>query len=495
MIRKMEEKFNHKKMRLSEQLPQHSPNPGAWDRLSSSLDALDAETAYHEKLEGLPVHSPDEGMWEIISRRLARVAYLRTGTRIAISAAAVILLFFTVSRVIDYQGKTTSRNNIAQQGIIKPIKPTIGKSNTQLPAGKASSRISKNSGLEKSNAVFLTSSNSFKNNDKKTAATINTVKVTGVLRSDDIVENTVPPDLTIASILPPDTSITLKPASDDSVAFTPPPFYLYLPLSQPISNLGKPIIVTDYPKTSSTPSNQANSPLASANLPKSIMTSKTTVEGDHFALAMGYLPENIYNGTDNSVFYNVDLTASYSKEKIRFNTAVGMAYNEDEFEVKMNYDINTPVTAIGPTGFLDTVSYHTASLQSDYIGSEKHQYFTYNLGLGARLFGYKKFSTWINAGAGFGLMLNNPDLVSYTENSVKNQYNASITGVSTDKPVYNDVNVNFVTGIDFNYAVIKRLSISFTPTSRWYFKPVLSKNNQATDELTFGFKTGLKFIF
>jgi hypothetical protein len=67
--------------------------------------------------------------------------------------------------------------------------------------------------------------------------------------------------------------------------------------------------------------------------------------------------------------------------------------------------------------------------------------------------------------------------------------------VSTDKPVYNDVNVNFVTGIDFNYAVIKRLSISFSPTSRWYFKPMLSKNNQATDELTFGFKTGLKFVF
>ena len=115
--------------------------------------------------------------------------------------------------------------------------------------------------------------------------------------------------------------------------------------------------------------------------------------------------------------------------------------------------------------------------------------------MGRRLFSKGKFSTWINAGAGFGVRLNNPDLVSTTENSIKNQYNASITSVSSSKPVYNDVNVNFVTGIDFNYEVLNRLSIYFTPTSRWYFKPVLSINNQPTDELTLGFKTGVKFDF
>jgi hypothetical protein len=210
---------------------------------------------------------------------------------------------------------------------------------------------------------------------------------------------------------------------------------------------------------------------------------------------MGYLPENINNGTDNSVFYNVDLTAMYNKEKVRFNTSIGMAYNQEELEISMNYDVKSPVTAMGPGGKIDTISYNTASLESEYVGSEKHQYFTYNLGLGRRLFSKGKFSTWINAGAGFGVRLNNPDLVSTTENSIKNQYNASITSVSSSKPVYNDVNVNFVTGIDFNYEVLNRLSIYFTPTSRWYFKPVLSINNQPTDELTLGFKTGVKFDF
>jgi len=215
----------------------------------------------------------------------------------------------------------------------------------------------------------------------------------------------------------------------------------------------------------------------------------------HFALDMGYFPENIYNGTDNSLFHNVDLTASLNKEKVRFNTSVGMTYNEEQFEIYMNYDIKSPVTAIGPGGHLDTLSYNSASLQSDYVGSEKHQYFTYNLGIGRRLFSFGRFTTWLNAGAGFGIMLNNPDLVAKTENSVNKLSNVKITDISTSKPVYNDVNVNFVTGIDFSYKIVQRLSISFTPTSRWYFKPVLSKNNQPTDELTLGFKTGIKFNF
>ncbi len=210
---------------------------------------------------------------------------------------------------------------------------------------------------------------------------------------------------------------------------------------------------------------------------------------------MNYLPENVNNGTDNSLFHNVDITASYNKEKVRFNTSVGMAYNEEQLVFEMNYDINTPVTAPGPGGQLDTVGYSVAKMESQYQGTEKHQYFTYQLGIGRRLFSYGKFSTWFNAGAGFGLRLNNPDLVSATEKSIKNRYNAQITSVNAEQPVYNNVNVNFVTGIDFNYKILNRLSISFTPVSRWYFKPVLTMENQATDELTLGFKTGMKFDF
>jgi hypothetical protein len=195
------------------------------------------------------------------------------------------------------------------------------------------------------------------------------------------------------------------------------------------------------------------------------------------------------------LFHNVDFTASYNKEKVRFNTSLGMAYNEEQLEFDMNYNINTPVTATGPDGLMDTIGYNVASMESQYQGTEKHQYFTYNLGLGRRLFKAGNFSTWINAGAGFGIKLNDPDLISATEKKIQNQYNAQITSVNTNKPVYNDVNVNFVTGIDFSYKFFNRLSLTFSPTSRWYFKPVLTVNNQPTDELSLGFKTGMKFDF
>jgi hypothetical protein len=172
-----------------------------------------------------------------------------------------------------------------------------------------------------------------------------------------------------------------------------------------------------------------------------------------------------------------------------------MAYNEEQLNFDMNYDVNSPVTAIGPGGQMDTLGYNVSTVESQYQGTEKHQYFTYNLGIGRRLFSTGKFSTWLNAGTGIGFRLNDPDLITSTEKSIKVQYNATITSVATPHPVYNDVYVNFVTAIDFNYRILNKLSFTFTPTSRWYFKPVLTKNNQATDEMTVGFRTGLKFDF
>jgi len=240
------------------------------------------------------------------------------------------------------------------------------------------------------------------------------------------------------------------------------------------------------------PDNAAITPPVKYYTPKDPQDSKSN---NNFALGMYYLPENIDNGDGTSLFHNVNVTASYNKEKVRYNTSLGMAYNEEQLVFDMNYNINTPVMGTGADGQLDTLGYRVDKMESQYEGTEKHQYFTYNLGLGRKLFSAGKFSTWISAGAGFGIRLNDPDIISSTENSIKGQYNAQITSVQTSKPEYNDVYVNFATGIDLNYRLLKRLSFTFTPTSLWYFKPVLTKDNQPTDELTLGFKTGMKFDF
>ena len=484
----------HIKLRLSEQLPKHAADPGMWERMSAKLDALDAEAAYQQKLQELPVHAPDEGTWAIISRRLSRTVYLKTSIRIALSAAAGLLLFFTVSK---FAGLTTE--NAVQPGVqqqeISAIKPGgAEKANTsgsgQISAANkntlASAQISKQKSI-----VTQGTQKTAKTGGGKPAGT--TVANAATLKDHQAIMASLPtepntmalPDM--APALAVQTAVETQNASktSDETGLTP----------EQITALSNPLVTPFNYNGNSVKESSKTPQLTDTELSSMPTTTAKTSNPNHFALAMGYLPENINNGTDNSVFYNVDLTAMYNKEKVRFNTSIGMAYNQEELEISMNYDVKSPVTAMGPGGKIDTISYNTASLESEYVGSEKHQYFTYNLGLGRRLFSKGKFSTWINAGAGFGVRLNNPDLVSTTENSIKNQYNASITSVSSSKPVYNDVNVNFVTGIDFNYEVLNRLSIYFTPTSRWYFKPVLSINNQPTDELTLGFKTGIKFDF
>ena len=484
----------HIKIRLSEQLPKHAADPGMWKRMSAKLDALDAEAAYQQKLQELPVHSPDQGTWGIISRRLSRTVYLKTSIRITLSAAAGLLLFFSVSKFAGLSTEKTINPSTQQQGISATQPREAAKANT---SGSSQVTTANNSALASVQPETTLSSAAL---GKQKTGTKNSSNLTGT--TNETISSEIDQQKTMAVLFPesntlivPDTTYALAiqtPAetqnaskTSDETGLTPEQIIaLSNPMVTPFNYNGKSV-----KETSKTPQ------LTDTELSSMPTTTAKTSNANHFALAMGYLPENINNGTDNSVFYNVDLTALYNKEKVRFNTSIGMAYNQEQLEISMNYDVKSPVTAMSPGGKIDTISYNTASLESDYVGSEKHQYFTYNLGLGRRLFSKGKFSTWINAGAGFGVRLNNPDLVSTTENSIKNQYNARITRVNTSKPVYNDVNVNFVTGIDFNYEVLNRLSIYFTPTSRWYFKPVLSINNQPTDELTLGFKTGVKFDF
>lgn len=464
----MDENRNPIKKRLSEQLPSHSPDAGSWQRLSAKLDAMHADAAYQDKLNQLPLHSPDQGAWNVIYGRLNRAANLKIAARIALSAAAVLLLFFGISRFTDTKQQKISVPGIASH-VLKEVPPAAGKQSTILTAETPEPQVQRkyNKRIQKENHSPAYSSGT---------------------------QNSVPPETEIASnitenITPQETKeqvpteIKAEPLTQNTAIHD---------VSVPLQEIANTAIEPKIAALQEEQKNTSGRPAVKYYTPKEL---KQAVSANHFALAMNYLPENINNGTDNSLFHNVDFTASYNKEKVRYNTSLGMAYNEEQLNFDMNYDIKTPVTAVGPGGKIDTLSYDVASIESQYQGTEKHQYLTYNLGIGRKLFSIGKFSSWINAGAGFGIRLNNPDLISKTEKTIKGQYNALITSVNISKPVYNDVNVNFVTGIDFNYRILNRISLTFTPTSRWYFKPVLMKDNQATDELTLGFRTGMKFDF
>jgi hypothetical protein len=450
--------------RFSEQLPTHTPDPGSWQRLSDKLDMLDAEAGFREKLANLPVHSPNAGTWNTILFRLNRAAYIKTGVRIALSAAAGLLLFFAVSRVID-----TNQNNTPVPALAIQEQPEVktapqNQSITPQPAH-----------IQNQNQHINTVSNRTNTPPSAVAVAAPFETKSEFLPSEN--EITINQDIAIIEIdtvysLAKEIALQEPMLAVEEIAVEEEKF--------PVSLMQK------------HPDNAIITAPVKYYTPKDPQDSKNT---NNFALGMYYLPENIDNGDGTSLFHNVNVTASYNKEKVRYNTSLGMAYNEEQLVFDMNYNINTPVMGTGADGQLDTVGYRVDKMESQYEGTEKHQYFTYNLGLGRKLFSAGKFSTWISAGAGFGIRLNDPDIISSTEKSIKGQYNAQITSVQTSKPEYNDVYVNFATGIDLNYRLLKRLSFTFTPTSLWYFKPVLTKDNQPTDELTLGFKTGMKFDF
>lgn len=467
----MDENKKPFKKQLSEQLPSHSPDPGTWQNLVSRLDAMDAEVAFQQKLEELPVHSPNTGTWSIINSRLNRIGYFKTAVRVAMSVAAGLLLFFTVSKITENYRQTPSVASLSQQQHTNNKSAATSISNTftaqKIKYGSETKDTKANS------SVKIKTGNSASLKQGLYEVPDATAAVT------EIPENYI--ELAVDVPLPGEN--IPEPIAQNSFIHE---------VSQPANELTQNSSESEVSILLKDRQNNTTSPPVKYYTPKDPKTGGNT---NHFALAMNYLPENIENGTNTSLFHNVDLTASYNKEKVRYNTSLGMAYNEEQLVFEMNYDIKTPMTAPGPGGQVDTVGYNVSKMESQYQGTEKHQYITYNLGLARRLFSTGKFSTWISAGAGFGIQLNNPDLIAETAKSIKGQYNVQVTNPNTDQPVYNDVNVNFVTGLDLNYRILKKLSITFTPTSRWYFKPVITKNNQPTDELTLGFKTGMKFDF
>lgn len=444
-------------------LPKHSADQDFWFRIENSLQEIDADNAMHEKLHGLPMHAPDGLLWQKIEYKMGQAILMRRILKFTSAIAAVLMLFFGISQLFTPTNNTNSTIQTAK--LITPSQKTV--------------------------ASIIKPVLTAKNNKN-----VNVVKKIKTLNQLAAAKSTSIPDLPVDDFV-----------KENNIISTPE---LLVEISQTQLQMPNEIISTPAPEATVTQSN----PLFITNI---ILQPETAVEKskssdkakkyftpddqkvihpfNNLAIAMNYQPESVYNGAQNSLFHNVDLTASYNKEKVRFTTSFGMAYNEEQFELAVNYDQYRPVTVPGPNGTTDTISYTITNYDSELTGTEKHEYLTYGLGFARKLFAVGKFSTWINAGAGFAVKLNTTDLKKSTTEELEKKYNAEVNNISINQPIYNPWNVNFVTGIDFNYRLLDKLSFTFTPVSRWYFKPLLVQNNQATDELTLGFRTGVKFDF
>lgn len=432
----------HPDNKFQERLPKHQPDSDLWQHIENKLDALDADTLLTQKLNELPVHTPDPGMWRRITSRLDSMQYARSVVRWTSAAAAALILLFVLTRTGSFdESVNKAPETAATTAESKSIASIENTTITRKPA------ISDVKGKNKTTRHKLLTSG------MQQLASVEQEPAFAYLLNDII-----------------DESLNIIPDSD-----------------WPADQAYEPAIAADI--------NHAGT--GGDALPRYYTPKEREIlsGNQNFALAMNYLPENIGNGNGNSLFHNIDLSAAYSSEKFRVNTSIGLAYNQEHYSYEMNYDELRPVTAVGPTGNLDTVMYTVNNVETDYSGVLDHRYLTYNLGIGRKLFSAGRISSWINATAGFAYKIDNTTSHESTANTLKIKYNAIVRDVSETQSAYNRSNISLATGIDFNYKIIERLSLTFAPTSRWYFKPVFSQNNKAADEFTMGFRTGLKLDF
>lgn len=437
-------------------LPVHMPGEGMWERIEAKLDAMDADARLAQKLEELPVHSPDPGIWNLIVARLDQMQRTRKIVLWTSAAAASLLLMLTAVKLSDVNFINQTQNIAANQNVTPVSKKAVGPVSQVNNPGEAIKKVEP--------ALTRTTGSQSKNEAERSDLNMLSEKAG---QENDVAKTQEVPvfEYNIAEAEPFETPYIVDFSDIFTDNFTP-------------------VAADELP--------QPNAPALKYYTPKEKSANRSA---DRFALAMNYLPENIGNGNGNSLFHNVDVAASYSKEKVRFSTSLGLAYNQEHYNYEMNYDQLMPVTAVSPTGHVDTVMYTVNNVTTDYSGILDHQYLTYNLGFGRRLFASGRFSSWLNAAAGFAVKLDNSSSHESTANTLEIMYNAVVHDVSDTKASYNNSNISLATGVDFNYRMFNKLSLTFAPTSRWYFRPMLKQDNKATDEFTVGFRTGIKYDF
>lgn len=451
---------------LNNKLPKHTPDPDIWARIEDSLNTLDAETQMQSKLAQMPMHKPDGLLWQRIEHRLGQRLLFQRIAKFTSTAAAILIFIFTLPIIFK------TNNTIVDQTLTKSSSNTIN--SEQVPLAK-NTKPTQNTSI--STAEYITAKPAVINPlNKRTSPVINTISTsqTPILSPElasteesnhiNVNQETNSIPATPVEIASNNVETTQNSGSQTEMITSPVPTVM----NQSKQNARKYITPSD---------TKNNQPFR------------------NLGLAMSYHPETMYNGEGNSMFHNLDLIASYNKEKVRFTTSIGMTYNSEQFELAVNFDKYQPVTAPGPNGTTDTISYTITNFDSELTGTEKHEYLTYGFGVARKIFKIGKLSSWLNAGAGVGVKLNTVDIKKSTTEMLESKYNAEVNSISVNQPVYNPWNLNLTTGIDFNYQVLKKLSFTFAPISRWYFKPVLMQNNQATDEFTMGFKTGMKLDF
>ncbi len=425
-----------------DKLPVHRPDDDLWEQISARLDKGAADN-YQEALSEMPVHMAPPGIWENIERQLSKRRYRLALVWLGIATAASVAVFTMLNFPFNparQPGNTSS--------------PALSLKKTGIHSDKVAVSTVPATHAEQSSAG-VTANNNNRVSDNHTSDISLDIKA---LDSFNQVRLTLPKS---------------DRAELAFISYRPQLVVIYSPET---SN------VRAYPDPLTLPS------FGSMYDPKAIQPEKTA---PRLSLSLAYLPESIDNGYNPAIFHNVDFAASIDMKNMRFRSSMGMAYNSEHYDYTVKATRNTDNFHSNPV--TDSSLYAMVETLSNFEGVERHGFVSWDIGAGRKLFTTRKLTTWINAGAGLSIRINNANLRDETVETMLNSYNSTVNSIDLDDPLYNRMNMSLVSGIEFDYRLLKRLSLTVQPQVRYYLHPIFKDSETSPDSYSLGFRTGMKF--
>ncbi len=436
----MNEENNIARNKAYDKLPVHRPDTDLWDRIGTKLDEQSAGT-YRKAIAGLPVHKAPAGIWESIEKRLAQRKYRLVLAWLGIATAASLAIFAIIKIPFGTIPETGDKSTTITKA---HVNPDATGSRKNIPVEAKSSQVpvvAISETQQKATDVHQ------KSEDKLRLSSINAAPITRT----SIAELAIHQAIKINYISP------LRQISAAKQPVTPGNADLVV-IHSNIDNL-----------------NPENNSLPVQNRSK-------------VALALAYIPESMNNGYNSILFHQVGLTASLDRNNFRFNSSFGMAYNSESYDYTVKFSQH--LDGMGNSNDTTGAVYESVS---QFEGTEKHGFVSWDIGAGHKLFTTRKLTTWINAGAGMAVRINNASLRDATVDAMKNSYNATVNSIDIEAPGYNRMSMSLVSGIEFDYRLLKRFSLTLQPQARYYFQSIFKESGNTPDPFSLGFRTGMKF--
>ena len=454
-------------------LPEHAPPESMWDQIESRMNNDLVNERFQTKLAALPEHEPPFGLWTRIEHGLVRRKALRIGF-IASGIAATLLLAFVL------------------RGLLLPesMKPRpSGLLTMEMPAHVAPQN---KMNTPNRNEAFVPA-----DQERQKTET----------RPESLNAIAGKPDREILSAPGDHHDIPFKnflPAANSRQAFIP---FAIHPLQMKPSAVNSEVLSTRLPVTAlAVNSRQMNQKdtlsawLLERNLKNALPPPPAhaiTNQSKGMSVGVNFLPEPSIKSADGATaFQTFALMAQYQLPSIDLQTGLGISYQSTPVEYKTSYASFNSALAGGSDKFINNGDTLRAAMVSsgsiDISGKERSSFLYYTIGAGKRIYSSKRFSTKLQVGGGFSLLLNNQPRVSGPlYEALSNQINTFFGKTESNIPAINRTHFDLFTGFNFNYRLYTRWSLSIEPTLKYYFNPIYNGSNARS--FSTGLRTGILF--